>query len=85
MKNLSRTAGKTIEEIELLFNDKAIKPWKTKPGDSLLDAKIAEVRETHRQNSIRASAMTDAEKGVLEAMHKDSGSDAEKRESVSKQ
>lgn len=38
------TAGKTIEEIELLFINGAIKPWKTKPGDSLLDAKIEEVR-----------------------------------------
>lgn len=38
------TAGKTIEEIELLFSKGAIKPWKTKPGDSLQDAKSEEVR-----------------------------------------
>ena len=38
------TAGKTIEEIELLFNVGAIKPWQTKPGNSLLDAKIEAVK-----------------------------------------
>ena len=38
------TAGKTIEEIEMLFAKGAIRPWKTKPGDSLLDAKIEEAR-----------------------------------------
>ena len=42
------TAGKTIEEIELLFSKGAIKPWKTKPGNSLLDAKIDEVRAQYR-------------------------------------
>lgn len=41
------TAGKSIEEIELLFAAGAIAPWKTKPGDSLLDARIAEVK-THK-------------------------------------
>lgn len=43
------TAGKTIEEIELLFSKGAIPAWKTKPGDSLLDAKIEEVR-AHRKS-----------------------------------
>lgn len=38
------TAGKTIEEIETLFAKGAIKPWKTKPGGSLLDEKIEGVR-----------------------------------------
>ena len=50
------TAGKTIEEIEMLFQPGAIPPWKTKPGNSLLDAKIQEVKETHRGiNDIEAS------------------------------
>ena len=35
------TAGKTIEEIEMLFAKGAVKAWKTKPGGSLLDEKIA--------------------------------------------
>lgn len=65
------TAGKTIEEIELLFNDSAVRPWKTKPGQSLLDAKIEEARAARRQNSIRETEMTDAEKGVMQALHKD--------------
>ena len=38
------TAGKTIEEIELLFSKNAVRAWKTKPGDSLLDAKVEEAR-----------------------------------------
>ena len=42
------TAGKTIEEIEMLFSKGAIKPWKTKPGNSLLDAKIEEVKALHK-------------------------------------
>lgn len=42
------TAGKTIEEIEMLFSTGAIKPWKTKPGNSLLDAKIEEVKAQHK-------------------------------------
>lgn len=61
------TAGKTIEEIELLFNDSAIKPWKTKPGDSLLDAKVEEVRQTNRRLS--SVAATGNEKDVFERMH----------------
>jgi len=39
------TAGKSIEEIEMLFAPGAIAPWKTKPGDSLLDAKIEDVKQ----------------------------------------
>lgn len=38
------TCGKTLEEIELLFSHGSMKPWKTKPGDSLLDARIADLR-----------------------------------------
>lgn len=50
------TAGKTIEEIELLFSKGAPRPWKTKPGNSLLDEKIAEVTASHRRISSAASA-----------------------------
>lgn len=38
------TAGKTLEEIELLFSKGAPRPWKTKPGGSLLDERVLEVR-----------------------------------------
>lgn len=38
------TAGETIEEIELLFSRGAFKPWKTKHPDSMVDARIEEVR-----------------------------------------
>ena len=42
------TAGKTIEEIEMLFSKGAVKPGKTKPGNSLLDAKIEEGRAQNK-------------------------------------
>jgi hypothetical protein len=42
------TAGKTIEEIEVLFSKEGPHPWKTKPGDSRLDAEIAHVVEAKR-------------------------------------
>jgi len=48
------TAGKTIEEVELLFSKGAPRPWKTKPGNSLLDDKIAEVAAHHRRLSSAA-------------------------------
>lgn len=38
------TAGKTLEEIEILFSNGAPKPWLTKPGGSLLDERIREVQ-----------------------------------------
>lgn len=58
------TAGKTIEEIELLFSKGAIAPWKTKPGDSLLDAKIAEVRRFPSPNKSSATAFIVASRCV---------------------
>lgn len=39
------TAGKTLEEIETLFAPGCPKPWKTKKGDSRLDAMVEEARE----------------------------------------
>ena len=65
------TAGKTLEEIELLFNDQAVKPWKTKPGQSLLDAKIEEVRQQGRRNSSVVGGVTGNEKEVIEKMHRE--------------
>ncbi len=34
------TCGKTLEEIELLFSKDGPRPWKTKPGESRLEAEI---------------------------------------------
>ncbi|KAL8758564.1 MAG: hypothetical protein Q9199_001372 [Rusavskia elegans] len=45
----SETAQKSLEEIELLFSKGGPKPWNTKPGDSLLDAKIAQVAESQQK------------------------------------
>lgn len=39
------TAGKTLEEIEILFAPGGPKPWKTRKGDSRLDAMVEEARE----------------------------------------
>ncbi|CZR58457.1 related to high-affinity glucose transporter [Phialocephala subalpina] len=49
------TAGKTLEEIELMFRKGGPKPWKTKPGDSLLDQRILEVAE----HGTKAGGITD--------------------------
>ncbi|MCJ1225976.1 hypothetical protein MMC12_002625 [Toensbergia leucococca] len=39
------TARKSLEEIEVLFSPGGPKPWKTRPGDSALDAKIRRVQD----------------------------------------
>ncbi|KAJ5702410.1 hypothetical protein N7488_009958 [Penicillium malachiteum] len=39
------TAGKTIEEIEKLFEPGATAPWKTKPGHNALDQKVEKVKK----------------------------------------
>lgn len=39
------TAGKTLEEIELLFAKDGPHPWNTKPGNSLLDARVQDIQE----------------------------------------
>ncbi|CAI4217044.1 unnamed protein product [Parascedosporium putredinis] len=39
------TCGKTIEEVEELFGEDGPKPWKTKKGESRLDAEIQAVIE----------------------------------------
>ncbi len=48
------TALKSLEEIEFLFSPAGPHPWNTRPGDSLLDAKIENVREG-RVNSVDQS------------------------------
>lgn len=60
------TAGKTIEEIEEMFSKGGPKPWHTKPGNSKLDAAVADVRErklsiTHVER--RLASIDDGEKG----------------------
>ena len=39
------TAGKSIEEIEILFANRGPRPWKTNPGNSGLNARIDAFRE----------------------------------------
>lgn len=39
------TAQKSVEEIEVLFRSGGPKPWKTKVGESRLDAEVELVRE----------------------------------------
>ncbi|KAL8684853.1 MAG: hypothetical protein Q9224_006100 [Gallowayella concinna] len=43
------TAQKSLEEIELLFSKGGPKPWNTRPGDSLLDAKVAQVEDLQQK------------------------------------
>lgn len=43
------TAGKSLEEIELMFSKDGPRPWNTKPGDSLLDQKIEDVKGMQRE------------------------------------
>lgn len=38
------TCGKTLEEVEILFSHEGPKPWKTRKGESRLDAEIEAVR-----------------------------------------
>jgi hypothetical protein len=46
------TAGKTLEEIEIMFQKGGPHPWHTKPGNSLLDAKIQEFRNRGKESGI---------------------------------
>ncbi|MCJ1300184.1 hypothetical protein MMC08_002978 [Hypocenomyce scalaris] len=45
------TARKSIEEIELLFALGAPAPWKTRPGQSVLDAKINRSSKSREKSS----------------------------------
>ncbi|TKX21716.1 high-affinity glucose transporter-3 [Elsinoe australis] len=41
------TANKSLEEIEITFSDDGPRPWKTRPGESRLDALVENAREKH--------------------------------------
>jgi hypothetical protein len=43
------TARKSLEEIEEMFRDGALKPWQTKVGGSHLDAHIAAVADQQKK------------------------------------
>lgn len=43
------TAQKSLEEIEMLFSKGGPRPWNTRPGDSMLDAKVAHVEELQQK------------------------------------
>jgi hypothetical protein len=34
-----------LEEIEIMFQKGGPKPWKTKPGDSMLDSKVEDIQQ----------------------------------------
>ena len=42
------TAGKSLEEIEILFSRGGPRPWKTRVGESRLDAEIERLNETRK-------------------------------------
>jgi hypothetical protein len=46
------TARKSLEEIEEMFRDGALKPWQTKVGQSHLDAHIEAVANEQRKGSV---------------------------------
>jgi len=56
------TAGKTLEEIEIMFRKGGPRPWHTKPGGSLLDQKILEVQAGGRKESSGIAGGTEEER-----------------------
>lgn len=60
------TAGKTIEEIEMLFSKGAPWAWMTKPGQSMLDEKIEQAKEGKRQKAPMETGRVDEGKTVEE-------------------
>ncbi|KAK1821938.1 hypothetical protein LTR12_003634 [Friedmanniomyces endolithicus] len=72
------TAKKSLEEIEEMFRPGGPKPWRTKPGESQLDASADDV--------VRRASMAH-ESGKAQVLHKDgtigmADSDSEKKEEV---
>ena len=61
------TAGKSLEEIELLFSKGGPRPWKTKPGDSRLDGEVERVRE----RKMRGGSIVPGEVGDIYPGEKD--------------
>jgi sugar porter (SP) family MFS transporter len=57
------TAGKTLEEIEVLFSDEGPRPWKTKPGQSRLDSEIGKVVLAKERGMSVVEYMERVEKG----------------------
>ena len=53
------TARKSLEEIEIMFSPGGPRPWKTRVGDSLLDAKIDAVRERGQSVDMGKAAVAD--------------------------
>ena len=60
------TAGKSIEEIEILFANGGPRPWKTKPGESGLDARIDAFREM-REKGVEIEKVAE----IKQVEHKD--------------
>lgn len=63
------TACKSLEEIEEMFRPGAPPPWKTRVGQSKLDAHVEDVRTEQRQGSI-----TYSEKGAIVHTDREKGS-----------
>jgi len=61
------TAGKSLEEIEEMFSPGGPKPWHTKPGNSKLDAVIAEVTERKMSVAHNEGAAVQVTPGMNEA------------------
>ncbi|KAJ5166617.1 general substrate transporter [Penicillium canariense] len=55
------TCGKTLEEIEKLFAPSGPKPWKTKPGNSKLDAMVDDARAHHKHINFDTEAKAETE------------------------
>jgi hypothetical protein len=67
------TAGKTLEEIEILFQKGGPHPWQTKPGNSLLDAKILELQRSGKSGAGGVIGGTEEEKIEYLEKHGENG------------
>jgi hypothetical protein len=71
------TGRKSLEEIEVMFRSGAIKPWKTRLGESKLDDRTASVVEEQRQASIESEGKTRMVRtdGMIDTVEKGDGDD----------
>lgn len=46
------TAGKTLEEIEMLIQSGGPRPWKTGPGNSLLDQRVMDMQAGGKEGGV---------------------------------
>ena len=53
------TCGKSLEEIETMFRKGGPKPWRTKPGGSLLDQKVLDWQSNRKEDGIAAGTEED--------------------------